>query len=288
MSASSMTGFGRGEAAGPRWNTVVEIKTVNHRFKDFRFKLGGPISSLEYDLRGKLEREFKRGTFDVAVSWQRRADAPAEASVDPRKVEAWLAQVMPLIGKLNVTVSPTDFLRADFARDEDDRGQELQPLVMEAFAKAVEALKTSRRTEGAGLVAKLGEHLSVYERLLDRNALIKAQYPEQVRERLTQKLQERLKEFKVDESRLMQEVVFYLEKLDIDEEIDRARIHIAKLRDTMKGGGEVGRQIDFLLQELGRETNTMGSKSGHHELTQNVVEMKVQLEKIREQALNLE
>jgi uncharacterized protein (TIGR00255 family) len=86
----------------------------------------------------------------------------------------------------------------------------------------------------------------------------------------------------------MQEVIFYLEKLEIDEEINRAKIHVAKLREVMKSSGEVGRQIDFLLQELGRETNTMGSKSAHMEISQNVVEMKVQLEKIREQALNLE
>jgi len=109
-----------------------------------------------------------------------------------------------------------------------------------------------------------------------------------MKDKLTAKLSERMKEFKVDEGRLMQEVIFYLEKLEIDEEINRAKIHVAKLREVMKGSGEVGRQIDFLLQELGRETNTMGSKSAHMEISQNVVEMKVQLEKIREQALNLE
>jgi uncharacterized protein (TIGR00255 family) len=109
-----------------------------------------------------------------------------------------------------------------------------------------------------------------------------------VRERLHQKLGEKMKDFKVDEGRLMQEVVFYLEKLDIDEEVHRAKIHVAKLRELLAAGGELGRQTDFLLQELGRETNTMGSKSAHTEISANVVEMKVQLEKIREQALNLE
>jgi uncharacterized protein (TIGR00255 family) len=109
-----------------------------------------------------------------------------------------------------------------------------------------------------------------------------------MKDKLTTKLTEKMKDFQVDQGRLMQEVIFYLEKLEIDEEINRAKIHVSKLREVLSGSGEIGRQIDFLLQELGRETNTMGSKSAHMEISQNVVEMKVQLEKIREQALNLE
>jgi uncharacterized protein (TIGR00255 family) len=109
-----------------------------------------------------------------------------------------------------------------------------------------------------------------------------------MKDKLTSKLNEKLKDIKVDESRFLQEVVYYLEKLEIDEEINRAHIHLVKLRAVLHSTGEIGRQIDFLLQELGRETNTMGSKSAHPEISSHVVEMKVQLEKIREQALNLE
>lgn len=285
-----MTGFGRCESAGTRWNIAVEIKTVNNRFKDFRFKMGSSLSSLEFDLRGQLEKQFKRGTFDVAVTYQKRPDAQAESNLDPEKVKLWLNSILPLIeGKVPLSVSPTDFYRQDFMKDEEgDKGQELPPLVLEAFTKAVEALKISRRNEGASLIEKLNEHLSYYEKLLLKNEELKGLYPDMMKDKLVSKLNERMKEFKVDEGRLMQEVIFYLEKLEIDEEINRAKIHVAKLREVMKSSGEVGRQIDFLLQELGRETNTMGSKSAHMEISQNVVEMKVQLEKIREQALNLE
>ncbi len=117
---------------------------------------------------------------------------------------------------------------------------------------------------------------------------MKGDYPEILREKLTQKFHEKLKDIQVDEGRFLQEIVFYLEKLDVDEEINRAKIHLGKLRGTLTSSGEIGRQIDFLLQELGRETNTLGSKSAHPEISSHVVEMKVQLEKIREQALNLE
>jgi uncharacterized protein (TIGR00255 family) len=116
----------------------------------------------------------------------------------------------------------------------------------------------------------------------------KSEYPEMMKDKLTLKLNEKLKDIKIDESRFLQEVVFYLEKLEIDEETNRAWIHVGKLKSVLNSSGEIGRQIDFLLQELGRETNTMGSKSAHPEISSNVVEMKVQLEKIREQALNLE
>lgn len=290
MSVYSMTGFGRGEASNKKFNVVVEIKTVNNRFKDFRFKMGSALSSLEFDLRSQLEKNFKRGTFDLSVTYQKRPDAPTESNLDVEKVKNYLATILPMIeGKLPLSVSPTDFLRSDFMKDEDaDKGQELSPIVLEAFAKSVEALKLSRSNEGKSLVQKLLEHLAVYEKLLLKNEQLKSLYPEMMKDKLVSKLSERMKEFKVDEGRLMQEVIFYLEKLEIDEEINRAKIHVAKLKEVLGGVGEVGRQIDFLLQELGRETNTMGSKSAHMEISQNVVEMKVQLEKIREQALNLE
>ncbi len=290
MTVASMTGFGRAEVSSDRWAVTVEIKTVNNRFKDYRFKIGSSLSSLEFDLRSQLEKSFKRGTFDVSVSYQRRSEAAAESNLDPAKVKLWLDSILPLIdGKVPLSASPTDFFRQDFMKDEEsDKGKELAPLVLGAFGKAVEGLRASRAAEGQSLVEKLLEHLAAYEKLLRRNEELKALYPELVKDKISAKLAERMKDFKVDEGRLMQEVIFYLEKLEIDEEINRAKIHVAKLREVLRGSGEVGRQIDFLLQELGRETNTMGSKSAQMEISQNVVEMKVQLEKIREQALNLE
>lgn len=208
-----------------------------------------------------------------------------------KKVEAYLSLMKPVFDKAGVSfqVSPAEFLRNDFYKDEDeDKEKELEPLVMQSFDFAIKALKISRSHEGAKLVDKLFEHLGVYEKCLGEVEKMKAQFPEMMREKLTAKLNEKLKDIKIDESRFLQEVVYYLEKLEIDEEINRAKIHLGKLRSVLKSTGEIGRQIDFLLQELGRETNTMGSKSAVPEISSNVVEMKVQLEKIREQALNLE
>jgi uncharacterized protein (TIGR00255 family) len=286
-----MTGFGKGEASGPHYTITTEIKTVNNRFKDFKFRMSSLFNALELDLRSKLENDFRRGSFDISVSYKKNDKVVTEFQIDPKKVEAFINMMKPVFEKTNTSfqVNPTEFLRNDFYKDEDDqKDKELEPLAVQSFEQAIKALKISRAYEGEKLVEKLFEHLSVYEACLVEVEKFKAQYPDMMKDKLTMRLSEKLKDIKVDESRFLQEVVYYLEKLEIDEEINRAKIHLIKLKSVLKSTGEIGRQIDFLLQELGRETNTMGSKSAHPEISSNVVEMKVQLEKIREQALNLE
>lgn len=291
MTVYSMTGFGKGEAGGENYTLTTEIKSVNNRFKDFKFRMSSLFNPIEIELRSKLEAEFKRGSFDISVSYKKNEKANAEFHVDPVKVAAYIELLKPVFEKQKISfqVSPVEFLRSDFYREEDgDREKEMEALVKTSFDLAIKALQVSRSAEGRKLVEKLMEHLAAYETSLALVEKFKNLYPEMVKEKLTQKLQEKLKDLKVDESRFLQEVVYYLEKLEIEEEITRAKIHLGKLKSVLNSSGEIGRQIDFLLQELGRETNTMGSKSAHPEISSNVVEMKVQLEKIREQALNLE
>lgn len=291
MSVYSMTGFGKGEASSPSFTITTEIKTVNNRYKDFKFRMSSLFNSMEIDIRSRMEIEFRRGSFDVSISYKKAEKVSTEFQVDPAKVDAFIKLMKPILEKngMPFTVSPTEFLRSDFYRDEDEKKEsEMNPLVIQSVDMAIKALKESRSQEGEKLVDKLLEHLAVFESNLAQVEQRKGEYPEMMREKLTAKFQEKLKEIKVDESRFLQEIVYYLEKLEVDEEINRAKIHLGKLRKVLKSSGEIGRQIDFLLQELGRETNTLGSKSAHPDISSFVVEMKVQLEKIREQALNLE
>jgi len=291
MKIYSMTGFGKGEAKGENYLVSTEIKTVNNRFKDFKFRMSSLFNSLEIELRNKLEEEFKRGSFDISITYKKIEKAGQDFQVDIGKVSSYLNLLTPEFRKRDIPfqVNPSDFLRSDFCKDEEElKEKELNPLVLNSFESAIVALKISRSAEGSKLVDKLCEHLALYKTFLEKVEKLKADYPTILRERLTQKLSEKLHDFKIDESRLLQEIVYYLEKLEVDEEINRAKIHLSKLETLLKSSGEIGRQIDFLLQELGRETNTLGSKSAHSEISSHVVEMKVQLEKIREQALNLE
>ncbi len=286
-----MTGFGKGESVGPNYTVTTEIKTVNNRFKDFKFRMSSIFNVLELELRSKLDGEFRRGSFDISITYKKNDKGSVEFQVDPTRVQAYLNLMKPIFenSKVPFEVAPCDFLRNEFySEDLSPKEEELSSQVLFSFDQATKALKDSRGIEGKKLIQKLNDHLNVYEICLDQVEKLKALYPEMMKDKLTSKLNEKLKDLKIDESRFLQEVVYYLEKLEIDEEINRAKIHLSKLKAVLNSTGEVGRQIDFLLQELGRETNTMGSKSAHPEISSHVVEMKVQLEKIREQALNLE
>jgi uncharacterized protein (TIGR00255 family) len=160
---------------------------------------------------------------------------------------------------------------------------------MSSFDSALESLLVSRKEEGSKLIQTLCSHQEAYVENYKKVIPLKNTYQDQVRAKLMKKMESEKANIKeINEDRFNQEVIYYLEKLDVDEEINRIQIHLEKLTNILQSNGEVGRQIEFLLQELNRETNTLGSKSGHSDISEYVVQMKVHLEKIREQALNLE
>jgi len=186
-------------------------------------------------------------------------------------------------------IKPTDFLRSEFMVEQDlSKDTELADMVISAFAKAVENLMNSRLSEGAKLKEVIDNHKNTYIEHYSKIEALSETFQANVEEKLKKRFEEYKSEMPVDQPRFLQEVVFYLEKLDIHEEINRIKAHLEKLDSIISEGGEVGRQIDFLIQELNRETNTIGSKSSLKEISDCVVQMKVQLEKIREQGLNLE
>lgn len=182
-----------------------------------------------------------------------------------------------------------DFLRNEFYVEQtDDSVEIMQKMAVEAFEKALIDLEKARMTEGEKLLVAIKDHKKNYEQLFSVIEKRIDSYQKDVEERLKKKFQEVAADIKIDESRYMQEVVYYLEKLDVHEEINRIKVHLSKFDKITSMKTEIGRQFDFLIQELNRETNTIGSKSNTNEISEAVVGMKVQLEKIREQALNLE
>lgn len=290
MNISSMTGYGKGEATGDQFLVTCEIKTVNNRFKDFRFKMGSLFNSKEMELKKILEAEFKRGSFDIYVNYKKNESQNNFDHLDEVKITTFIKKAQAIGAKTNqvIQINPTDFLRPEFYLERDELVEtELNQLLEKAFSEAVLSLKRSRQEEGSKLIQVINEYLNAYKKYYEEIKNHKSGYQEMVREKFLKRFKEE-KDLKVDEGRFLQEVLYYLEKLDIDEEISRVQIHLSKVKKIFESGGEVGKQLDFLLQELGRETNTMGSKSQKNEISENVVQMKVQLEKIREQALNLE
>lgn len=291
MSCQSMTGFGKGEALGDKFRLSVELKSVNHRFKDMRFKMGNIFNSQEIELKKKLEEHFKRGSFDIFVNYKKAETQELKLVIDEKKVQAFVAKMESALADFDatMTINPTDFLRSDFAIEDEDKEEELIEMLASAFEEATDSLLKSREEEGAKLISTLKTHRDEYIKNFKVIEELKDSYQESVKEKLLKRFSEEGNDLKIDESRFMQEVIYYLEKLDVQEEISRINIHLEKLENLLSSNGlEMGRQIDFLIQELNRETNTIGSKSGINAISDSVVQMKVQLEKIREQALNLQ
>lgn len=284
-----MTGFGRAESQNENYVVTVEIKSVNHRFKDTRFKMSSLFNSIELDLKKELFSHHGRGSFDIFVNFKRSENKSKFDDIDGKKVEEYLNKVKTWVPSANIQVQATEFLRAEFMADVDlSKDKTLMELTKSSFKEAVQNLKVSREEEGQKLKEVILKHRADYGLHFQKVVELSDTFQAHVREKLIKRFEEFKEEVKTDEPRFMQEVVFYLEKLDVHEEINRIKSHLQKLDQLIGDGGECGRQIDFLVQELNRETNTIGSKSSLEEISNSVVQMKVQLEKIREQGLNLE
>lgn len=287
----SMTGFGKSQVERESIQVSVEIKSVNHRFKDIRFKMTSQLSAVELELRNMINENFKRGSFDVFINYKRMDSSSKFDDLDEEKINSYLTKIksIAIAQGFDLTIKPTEFLRAEFLKEQDDSfSEKLSALVIEAFPAAIESLKESRKVEGKKLVEVINSHRNIFEENYKKVLSLSDTFKESITDRLNKKFEEFAKNLQIDEPRYLQEVIYYLEKMDIHEELNRIAIHLKKFDSIMTGAKEIGREMDFLLQELNRETNTTGSKSTVQEISSHVVEMKVQLEKIREQALNLE
>lgn len=291
MVAQSMTGFGQCISQSDNFIVSVEIKSVNHRFKDIRFKMSSSFNQYEIELKKRISDEFGRGSFDVYVNIKRAENKSKFDDIDDAKVNQFINKLKGVIttNGITPTLSMTDLLRSEFMNDQDETHKdELAGLLFKSFEGAITELKSSRISEGEKLIKVLKNHLDNYKnyfKTVEENA---STFKKVVEEKLKKRVDEYKGLVDVDSSRMLQEIVFYLEKIDIHEEINRVHSHLEKFDTLLNSSVDVGRQIDFLLQELGRETNTTGSKSSLKEISDAVVQMKLQLEKMREQALNIE
>ena len=287
----SMTGFGRGEAEDEAFRVIVEIKSVNNRYKDFRFRTPNLLNKYEMKMKETLASHCKRGTFDININFKKASTQSSVKDVDYGRIANFIDEFNSQIAKpkdLKVSVDPTNFLRNEFYMDLEDKEEDLSELTMKAFDQACLALKKSRESEGEKLYKIFEEHLANYQNHFSSISKDADKFNEVIQTRLKEKFEEFGKDLKIEEPRFMQEVIYYLEKMDIHEEINRIIAHLKKLSSILSEKSEVGREIDFLMQELNRETNTIGSKSSFIDISDNVVKMKVELEKLREQGLNLQ
>jgi len=288
-----MTGFGRGEAIGRSRTFTVEVQSVNHRFLEVRCRVPKRLTGLEPRILQAIQERFSRGHFDVLVLDKdlngRGRSLKVDVPLAMQYVDALrsLQQALGLPGEvtLEMLTAQRDLIAVEESPESlDESWGELS----RALAKALDALAEMRRREGEALVANLRAHLGEVEATLAgiverAPALIQAQRG-RLRERVAELLDGRLP----DPARLEQEVALLAERSDVAEECDRLRSHLAQFRAALEQPGAQGRRLDFLLQEMQREANTIGSKSADAALAHEVVRLKTSIERLREQVQNLE
>ena len=286
---ASMTGFARRETSGPWGVLVCELRSVNHRFLEAGFRLPEELRSLEPDLRQLLMRELKRGKVDCTLTYRSASGAERALELDEEALKHLLTRVRQISSDLTKhhTVDVMEVLRwPGIIRDTDTGTEELTMAARKLVAEALKDLVAARSREGVRLRELIEQRCTALEGFVDQ---VRARLPE-VHTRTRARLDERLAELKtnVDQERLEQELALLLQRLDVHEELDRLTAHIVEIRRIVQANEPAGRRLDFLMQELNREANTLSSKSQDLETTRAAVDMKVVIEQMREQVQNIE
>ena len=288
----SMTGCGAGKIQRDGWEVSAELKTVNHRFLDLSMRLPRNIAFLEPVVREAAAKGLKRGHVDVYVTVRNTESSSAQITLDPELArQYWEAgkTLQEAIGAENdLTASRLLAMEGVTALTEREMDQELvSALCSEATAQAVDQVVAMREKEGAYLKEDLRTHLDcaalIREKILGRAPNVVSDYREKLENRLKSMLSDG-----VDPQRLAQEVAVFADRCAIDEELARLDSHLRQMRNYLETTGEIGKKMDFLIQEMNREANTIGSKAQDGEIAQWVVDLKSEIEKLREQIQNVE
>lgn len=289
----SMTGFGREQRIIDQYDIQVEIKSVNHRYYEFTSRLPRTYNYLEEKLKSFIKGYISRGKVEVNVSINnlngRETSIKADKLVAMGYVNA-LREVNEELGleddlKLSKLIKFSDIFNVQRAPIDEEY---IWNMVKDVTQTAVERFVEMRETEGSALKSDLLAKLDIVENYLVKVEEQSPKTAESYRERLYQKLLDVLGDTGIDEQRILTEAAIYSEKIAVDEETVRLHSHIAQFRTLLDSSEPVGRKLDFLLQEVNREINTIGSKAQDLEITKYVVEMKAEVEKIREQVQNIE
>ncbi len=286
-----MTGFGKATAEIPGKKITVEIKSLNSKQIDIAARIPGAYKEYELEIRNIISQRLERGKVDLMVSVENIAETSA-SRINIPVMAAYKAQIEEMSAALSIPL-PTDWyaallrlpdvMKADVQSTVDEKESEA---LFKAVTDAVDALMAYRRTEGVKLEDFFTKRIDNIAALLAEVPRFEVERVAKIRARLTDSM-EKFLTVEFDKSRLEQEMFFYIEKLDINEEKQRLAQHLAYFRETIAAQAGQGKKLGFISQEMGREINTLGSKSNHAEMQRLVVRMKDELEQIKEQVLNV-
>lgn len=288
----SMTGYGKATAELPDKKVHVEIKSLNSKALDLSTRMAPAYREKEMELRNEISQVLERGKVDFNLWIEKKEGAENATPINQAMIEGYYNQIVTLSQKLNIPV-PADWFQTLLRMPDVMTRTEVQELsedewetVHATIQEAIRQLVSFRQQEGAALEKKFREKLSNIQRLLQEVDPYEKERVTKVRERITDALEKTLS-IDYDKNRLEQELIYYIEKLDINEEKQRLGNHLKYFLQTLENGKGQGKKLGFISQEMGREINTLGSKSNHAEMQKIVVQMKDELEQIKEQVLNV-
>lgn len=291
----SMTGFGSGTATKDGITCTVEIKSVNARFLDLFIRSPKQMNPFESIIRGMVQDRINRGKVEVSVSIQDAGERPKTFTINSvlrKQIQELLVQEEFYDDPKKVPLQAVNSISNDWIQQQDTPIAEevLSDIVKEATSSALDALIAMRAVEGEHIQQDLVDRIVTLENIISQIDINKVGAVEAYREHIRSKIQEYLVslEASISEERFLQEIAILADKTDITEEIVRFSSHVVQLKNTLTDKNPIGRKVDFILQEMNREVNTIGSKAIDSNITEFVVQLKCELEKIREQVQNVE
>ena len=289
----SMTGYGGAKGTEGTYKLSVELKSVNNRYLDTSVRLPRSFMYAEEAVKSAVQAHVSRGKVDVFISFDASSGEGIAVTVNEDLAAGYKAAIETIGAKLGISSDVTayqisrlsDVLTLD---KKDIEKEEAHKALMQVVEKALTDFDTMREREGRKLFDDISSRLDAIEEFV---SFVEARSPQAVteyRERLTKKMQEILENKQIDEGRILTEAAIYADHIATDEETVRLRSHIGQMREMLTSNAPTGRKLDFIVQELNRETNTIGSKCNNNEITRVVLDMKSEIEKIREQVQNIE
>jgi uncharacterized protein (TIGR00255 family) len=289
----SMTGFGKGESKFRNGKITVEIKTVNHKFFDATLKLPTSIATLEDSIKEVLQKKIKRGKVNLNLVYDGTLPREDKVTIDEKIAKNYYAAITALKKHLNLKdeITAREIVALPGVVNYDSQGENLSkfwPKIKIALDSSIDKLVISREKEGNALYKDLAGRAKKIDRML---AVIKSRSYlniKEYRKKFAEKIKTLTGDSDIDARRLEMEVAIFAKNSDISEEITRLKNHLENFKKTIGENGEVGKKLDFIAQELHREINTIGSKASDFKISKNAIEIKSEIEKIREQAKNIE
>ena len=293
MKLKSMTGFGRAEVSNDQYRLSVEVKSVNSRFLDLSIKMPKKFNALEANIRNTVKEYISRGKVDLFITYESFSEKGKALRLDLPLAKEYLESMRTLVNALgvedNVKVTnlaslPDVLVLSEESEDDDALWESLKPSLIGALERFAETRVMEGENLQKDLLGKLDEMEAIVNRIDERSPEITATYEA----RLRAKVSELLEGAGIDEARIVQEVTIYSDKICTDEERVRLHSHIKNMRTKLQNGGLVGRELDFVAQEMNREANTTLSKANDLIVSEDAIGLKTLIEKIREQIQNLE